>query len=259
MAKVRELRQKRGWAWTTVVAIVKPTLLATTKHDWIDGEKIPATGGCVVVVNHISHLDPMTLGWFLYEHGRLVRYLAKEALFRTPVLKHIVKDAGQIPVARMTEGAVSAYDAALEAVHAGELIGIYPEGTITKDPEGWPMRGKTGAARIALATGCPVIPVGQWGAQEILPAYSTRPHVFPRRTAAYKVGDPVDLSDLHDKPVTADVLHEATDRIMAAITDLVEDLRGEQAPAVRFDPKASGVNEIGNPQKHPRNQKDGPA
>ena len=62
-------------------------------------------------------------------------------------------------------------------------IGVYPEGTITKDPDGWPMRGKTGAARIALATGCPVIPIGQWGAQEILPAYTLRPHVFPRRTA----------------------------------------------------------------------------
>ena len=160
----------------------------------------------------------MTLGWFLYEHGRLVRYLAKEALFRTPLLKYIVKDAGQIPVRRMTEGAASAFDAAVEAVHDGELIGIYPEGTITKDPDGWPMRGKTGAARIALATGCPVIPVGQWGAQDILPAYTLRPHVFPRRTASYKVGDPVDLDDLRDQPLTEDVLRQATDRIMAAIT-----------------------------------------
>ena len=227
MAKVRKLQQKRGWAWSTVVVIVKPTLLATTKHDWIDGEKIPATGGCVVAVNHISHLDPMTLGWFLYEHGRLVRYLAKEALWHTPLLKYIVKDAGQIPVARMTDGAASAFDAAVEAIHAGECIGVYPEGTITKDPDGWPMRGKTGAARIALATGCPVIPIGQWGAQDILPAYSMRPHLIPRKTAHYKVGDPVDLDDLRDKPITDEVLHEATDRIMAAITALVQDLRGE--------------------------------
>ncbi len=252
MSKVRELQQKRGWAWTTVVLIVKPTLLAFTKHDWVDGEKIPATGGCVVAVNHISHLDPMTLGFLLYDHGRLVRYLAKEALFRTPVLQYIVKDAGQIPVARMTEGAGVAFGAAVEAVENGELIGVYPEGTITKDPDGWPMRGKTGAARIALSTGCPVIPIGQWGAQDILPAYSLRPHLFPRKTAAYKVGDPVDLADLMGKPVTNEVLREATDRIMAAITALVEDLRGEKAPAVRFDPKTSGVGEIGNPNKRKR-------
>ena len=255
MAKVRQLQQKRGWAWTTVVGIVKPTLLAVTRRDWIDGEKIPASGGCVVVVNHISHLDPMTLGMFLYDHGRLVRYLTKEALFRTPVLKYIVKDAKQIPVTRMTENAASAFEAAVEAVNEGECIGIYPEGTITKDPEGWPMRGKTGAARIALATGCPVIPVGQWGVQDLLPAYSLRPHPFPRKTTSYKVGDPVDLADLMGRPITSELLHEATGRIMAAITELVEELRGEKAPAVRFDPKESGVSEIGNPHKSKRGKR----
>jgi 1-acyl-sn-glycerol-3-phosphate acyltransferase len=249
VAKVRQLQQKRGWAWSTVVAIVKPTLLAVTEREWIDGEKIPVTGGCVVAVNHISHLDPLTLGFFLYDHGRLVRYLTKDAMFRTPLVKHIVKDAGQIPVTRMTEGAASAFDAAVEAVKEGECIGVYPEGTITKDPDGWPMRGKTGAARIALATGCPVIPVGQWGVQDLLPAYSVRPHLFPRKTTSYKVGDPVALNDLMGKPVTTEVLREATDRIMAAITVLVEELRGGKAPAVRFDPKQSGVTEIGNPNK----------
>ncbi len=252
MAKVRQLHQKRGWAWTVVVCIVKPTLLAVTKRSWIDGSKIPATGGCVVAVNHVSHLDPMTLGWFLYEHGRLVRYLTKDALFRTPIVKHIVRDAGQIPVTRMSEGAVTAFDAAVEAVDSGECIGVYPEGTITRDPDGWPMRGKTGAARIALATGCPVIPVGQWGAQDLLPAYSARPHPFPRKATSYKVGDPVDLSDLTDRPVTDEVLRVATDRIMAAITRLVEELRGERAPAVRFDPRKSGVAEFGNPRSAKR-------
>ncbi len=249
MSKVRQLQQKRGWAWTTVVAIAKPPLLALTRRRWIDGEKIPASGGCIIAMNHVSHLDPLTLGWFLYEHGRLVRYLTKEGLWHVPLLKYIVEDAGQIPVLRMSEGAVSAFAAAVEAVNAGECVGVYPEGTITRDPDGWPMRGKTGAARIALATGRPVIPVGQWGVQELLPAYSKRPHLFPRKTLSSKVGDPVDLSDLQGKPVTAEVLHEATDRIMAAITRLVEDLRGEKAPAERFDPKASGVVEIGNPHE----------
>jgi 1-acyl-sn-glycerol-3-phosphate acyltransferase len=255
VAKVRQLQEKRGWAWSIVVGIVKPPLLTLTKRHWVDGEKVPATGGCIIAMNHISHLDPLTLGWFLYDHGRLVRYLAKEALWHVPVVKYIVKDAGQIPVARMTEGAGTAFAAAVEAVKAGECIGVYPEGTITRDPAGWPMRGKTGAARIALATGCPVIPVGQWGAQDLLPAYSARPHVFPRKTLSYKAGDPVGLSDLQDQPVTAEVLHEATDRIMAAITRLVEDLRGETAPAERYDPKASGVVEIGNPRKQKRSSR----
>jgi 1-acyl-sn-glycerol-3-phosphate acyltransferase len=205
-------------------------------------------------MNHISHIDPLTLGWLLYEHGRLVRYLAKDALFETPVVKYIVRDAKQIPVSRLTSDAAKAFDAACQAVRDGECVGVYPEGTITKDPTGWPMRGKTGAARIALETGCPVIPIGQWGAQDILPAYSLRFHAFPRRTARYKVGDPVDLSDLvgrieQGEAITTDLLQEATERIMAAISDLVADLRGEPAPAVRFDPRAAGVRQIGNPRK----------
>jgi 1-acyl-sn-glycerol-3-phosphate acyltransferase len=257
MLKVRKLQEKRGWAWTTAVTILKPFLITTTKHDWIDGEKIPPSGGCVVAMNHISHIDPITLAWLLYEHGRLVRYLAKDALFETPVVKYIVRDARQIPVSRLTVDAANAFEAACAAVRDGACVGVYPEGTITKDPGGWPMRGKTGAARIALETGCPVIPIGQWGAQEILPAYSVRYHAIPRRTAHYKVGDPVDLSDLIGKPITNDVLHEATERIMIAITDLVAELRQETPPTERFDPRAAGVRQIGNPNKS-RPNKSGP-
>jgi 1-acyl-sn-glycerol-3-phosphate acyltransferase len=252
MVKVRKVHEQRGWAWSTVVTVIKPLLMTTTRHEWIDGEKIPASGGCVVAMNHISHIDPLTLGWLLYEHGRLVRYLAKDTLFETPVVKYIVRDAKQIPVSRLTTDAAKAFDAACAAVRAGECVGVYPEGTITKDPDGWPMRGKTGAARIALETGCPVIPIGQWGAQEILPAYSLRYHAFPRRTARYKVGDPVDLADLADKPITNELLQQATERILVAITDLVADLRGEAPPTVRFDPRVAGVRQIGNPKKPAR-------
>lgn len=252
MATVRKLEQRPGWAYAVAAGLVRPTLSLATKREWIDGEKVPATGGCIVVVNHISHLDPLALGHFLYDHGRLVRYLAKEAIFRTPVLGTIAAGAGQIPVYRETERAGGAFDAAVAAVEAGECLGVYPEGTITKDPDGWPMRGKTGAARIALATGAPVIPIGQWGAQEVLPAYTVRPHVIPRRTTRFKVGDPVDLDDLAGQPLTPQVLHQATDRIMAAVTALVEDLRGETAPPVRFDPATSGGHVIGNPRKPPK-------
>lgn len=252
MPKVRKLQERRGWAWTAAVAVVKPTLLACTRRDWVDGHKIPATGGCVVVVNHISHVDPLTLAHLLYDHGRLVRYLAKDALFKVPVVGAICRDSGQIPVTRLSADAAKAYDAAVAAVSRGELIGVYPEGTITRDPDGWPMRGKTGAARIALSTGCPVIPIGQWGAQEVLPAYTARLHVVPPRTVHYKVGDPVDLDDLRGKPQTAEVLREATDRIMAAITALVADLRGEQPPDRPFDPRTAGVRQIGNYRKAQR-------
>jgi 1-acyl-sn-glycerol-3-phosphate acyltransferase len=246
VAMVRRLQEKRGWAYSLAVGLVKPTLLTVSKRRWIDGEKIPATGGCVIAVNHISHIDPLALAHFVYNHGRLVRYMAKDGLWRVPLLKYVVVDAKQIPVSRMSAGAAEAFDAAVRAVRDGECVGVYPEGTITRDPAGWPMRGKTGAARIALTTGCPVIPVGQWGAQELLPAYSARPHLLPRRTTTYKAGDPVDLSAYEGKPLTAEVLHAATETIMDAITALVADVRGEPAPSVRFDPKASGISETGN-------------
>lgn len=258
MPKVRKHQQPRGWALLTAVVILKPVMLSTLKRHWIDGDKIPASGGCIVVLNHVSHLDPIAAAHILYDYGRAPRYLAKSSLFNLFFVGSILRGARQIPVERMTADAVGAYDAAVAAVRAGEAVVVYPEGTLTRDPDGWPMRGKTGAARIALETRAPVIPVGHWGVQDLLPAYSTRPHLWPRKTVHVKVGDPVDLSDLYDSGVTPEVIHEATERIMDAITALVEDLRGGKAPATRFDPRAAGVKEIGNPKSNPkRNPKRG--
>lgn len=255
MAKVRKLQQRRGWAYTLAVAVVKPTLLTFTRRDWKGGENIPATGGCVVAVNHISQIDPLTLAHFLYDHGRLPRFLTKDGLWNVPLLGKVLDNSQMIPVYRQSAEAARAFDTAVEAVRRGECIGVYVEGSITRDPDGWPMRGKTGAARIALATGCPVIPVGQWGAQELLPAYSKRARLFPRTTVRYQAGPPVDLADLLGEAPTPAVLHEATDRIMAAITHLVEDLRGETAPAQRFDPRAAGVRETGNYKSDERHRR----
>ncbi len=251
VAKPRELRQRRGWAWAFAVAVVKPLLLLFTKRHWVDGEKIPAEGGCVLVGNHISHLDPLTFAHFVYDHGRLPRYLAKAAVFEVPFVGLVVRKAGQIPVYRLTADASQAFRAAVDAVNAGECVAVYPEGTITRDPGLWPMTGKTGAARIALSTGAPVIPVAQWGANHILPPYAKRPHLIPRKTISMKVGDPVDLDDLRGRPLTPEVLREATDRIMDALTTELVVLRGGEPPAVRFDPRTAGVREIGNPNVDP--------
>lgn len=247
---VRKLQQKRGWAWSIAVPIVKPALLATTTRNWIDGDNIPATGGCLVVLNHISHVDPLTAAHIVHDHGRLPRYLAKSGLFRNKALGGFLRAAGQIPVERLSKNAVGAYDAAVAAVEAGECVVVYPEGTITRDPDGWPMTGKSGAARIALATGCPVIPVGQWGAQALLAPYAKRPDLFPRKQITMKVGSPVDLSDLAAiEPRTTEVVNAATDRIMAAITALVAEVRGEEPPSERFDMRRAGVRQTGNPNK----------
>ena len=247
--KVRKVQQKRGWAIDLAVVILKPALFSTTRRTWIDGQKIPAEGGCIVVVNHMSHVDPLLTALFVYDHGRIPRYLAKSGLFKNKLLANFLTAAGQIPVERLSRTAIGAYDAAVAAVRAGECVIVYPEGTLTRDPDLWPMTGKSGAARIALETGCPVIPVGHWGVQEILPPYSSRPHLFPRQQVTMKAGDPVDLRDLVGKTRSTEAINAATARIMAALTAIVEELRGETAPAERFDPRRMGVQQIGNPNK----------
>jgi 1-acyl-sn-glycerol-3-phosphate acyltransferase len=250
---VRPLQQKRGWAWNLAVPIVKPTLLATTKRTWLDGEKIPATGGCILVFNHVSHIDPLTAAHIVYDHGRMPRYLAKSGLFKNRALGYFLKSAGQIPVERLSKNAIGAFDAAVQAVRAGECVVVYPEGTLTRDPDLWPMAGKSGAARIALETGAPVIPIGQWGAHNLLYPYAKKPRLFPRTQITMKVGDPVPLDDLAAvQPRTLEVINQATARIMNALTALVADLRHEPAPPVRFDPRKAGIREIGNPEKKER-------
>lgn len=247
MRKPRPMRERRGAAFTIAAIILKPLLWTLTRPHWVDGEKIPAEGGAVVVANHVSYADPATFAHLMWDHGRLPRFLAKAALFEVFFVGWVLRSSGQIPVYRLTTDAAQAFRAAVAAVETGKVVIVYPEGTLTRDPGMWPMRGRTGAARIALTSGVPVVPVAQWGAQDLLRPYAKRPRLWPPTKVYAKVGDPVDLDDLRGRPISHDVLTEATDRIMSAITRQLEDIRGESAPPVRFDPRAAGVQQIGNP------------
>lgn len=249
----RRPRKIGGW-FRLAVILLKPPMTLLTKRDWRGQEYIPATGGVVLATNHVSYFDPFTFAHFVYDSGRLPRYLAKSEVFSIPVAGKIVGRLGQIPVYRKTTDATTAFQAAVEGVERGECIVIYPEGTVSRDPGLWPMVGKTGAARVALTTGCPVIPVAQWGPQEVLSPYSKRPDLFPIKTMHLQAGPPVDLSQFAGKPLTAATLRDATEVIMAAITEQLEKIRGEQAPADRFDMRRAGVPETGNPRK-PRRAK----
>jgi 1-acyl-sn-glycerol-3-phosphate acyltransferase len=222
--------------------------MVLTRRDWRGAEHLP-DGGAVVVVNHVSHVDPLAFAHFLYDNGRLPRFLAKDSVFGVPFVGTVLRGAKQIPVFRESGSASKSYSAAVQAVRAGELVAIYPEATLTRDPDLWPMVGKTGAARVALETGAPVVPVAQWGPQDMLPPYAKRPHLLPRKTMHVWAGPPVDLADLADRPVDAALLQEVTERIMAAITDLLSQIRGEKPPAVRFDPRRSGLPRTGNPHQ----------
>jgi 1-acyl-sn-glycerol-3-phosphate acyltransferase len=217
-----------------LVKVIMPLLGTTT---WRGMEKVPRSGGIICVGNHISHFDPLVFGLSIIYAGRWPRFLGKVQIFRSPWLGWLARACGQIPVDRGSVRAADSLKAAEAALDAGKAVALYPEGTLTFDPEGWPMSARTGAARLALDTRAPVIPFGQWGAQDLMPdGKKGFPIVIGRRKRFQVVcGDPVDLSDLYDLPTTRDVLEVATTRIMDAITALVAELRELPAPDDRWN------------------------
>jgi 1-acyl-sn-glycerol-3-phosphate acyltransferase len=221
------------------VRVLRPVLQVVTRRDWRGVEHLPA-GGFVAVSNHLSYTDPFTLAHFLVDHGIPPRFLAKEEVFDIPLAGRIVRGARQIPVRRNSADAAKALQAAVDAVSAGECVAVYPDGTLTRDPDLWPMAGKTGAARIALTTGAPVVPIAQWGPQDLLAPYGKRLHLLRRPVVHVWAGPPVDLAPWRDRPLDAAVLAEATAAIVAALTGLLEQIRGERAPEQRWDPRLHG-------------------
>lgn len=238
--------RKQGAAFRFIVVVMVPPLRVLMKRDWRGGENIPKSGGVVIAANHISHLDALAFGHFVYGNGRIPRFLAKSGVFKNKFVGGVLRAAQQIPVYRDTADAASALRDAVAAVNDGQAVAVYPEGTISRDPGLWPMAAKSGAARIALATGCPVIPVAQWGAQEILAYHEKKPHLLPRKRMIMLAGPPVDLDDLRDAPQTAETLRLATDRIMDAITELLAKVRGEEPPAERYVPVLPNGHDAGN-------------
>ena len=241
-------------AYRGVVKVLRPVLMAVTKRHWSGVENLPRTGGFVVCPNHVSYTDFLALAHLMYDSGRPVFFLGKSGLFETPVIGRIITAADQIPVYRGTERAVDAYRAAVQAVRDGKAVAMYPEGTLTRDPGVWPMKGKTGAARVALETRCPVIPIAMYGPEQLLAPYSSRLRLFPRKTMRIVVGSPVFLDDLYGR-ADADAAREATDRIMAAITRQLAEVRGEDAPAEAYDARKEGAPAFRKPPRRWRRRR----
>lgn len=232
--------------WRFLAILVIPLMGALSKITILDGEKAPATGAFILAPNHYSEIDPLVIGVAMWKVGRMPRFLAKASLFTIPILGAIMRRTKQVPVQR-TRAARSADPLAVarQITEHGLAVIIYPEGTLTRDPHYWPMRGKFGAVRMALDADIPIIPLAHWGTQLVLPRYG-RLSVFPRKTIVVKYGDPVDLSAYRGKPVNNALLAAATNDVMNDITDLLEELRGETAPAERWDPAAMHQSETGH-------------
>jgi 1-acyl-sn-glycerol-3-phosphate acyltransferase len=226
---VSRLHKPKAGAWIRfAVLIVYPIVGVFYRPRWRHLERIPATGGVIIAVNHISQMDTLVVARLTWQSGRIPRFLTKNTLFDQPVLGTIMRGCQQIPVYRGTSDASKSLQDAVTALNAGEAIVIYPEGTTTKDPAKWPMQAKTGVARLALlAPHIPIVPVGQWGVQK-----AGRRRFRPRVEAS--VGEPLDLSRYHRIEPTGETLREITDVVMTAIRDEVATLRRESPPSVFY-------------------------
>lgn len=223
-----------------VVFLVKPVVGLMTQRSYGGVEHIPSDGGAILVANHLSHFDPLVAAHYVYEANRWPQFLGKATLFTTPVVGPLLRAVRQIPVQRGTAHAAKALDAAVAAVRAGEVVIMYPEGTVTGEPDLWPMVGKTGAARLALVTGAPVIPVVMWGPQRVWDPRVRRWLFRPRSPVTVVAGPAVDLSAWAGAETTAETLYEITDVIMLRLRDMLAEVRGETSPPPLWTPKPRG-------------------
>jgi len=260
------------WRLISVI-VLRPLIHLLVRNKQAGRQNIPRTGGVILAPNHLCYADWGTDAQFCYESGgRYPVFLIKASAFEVKGIGAFLNKAGQLPVHRGRADAGLVLKEAEKALAEGAAVIIYPEATATRDPDLWPMVAKTGVARLALTTGAPVIPVAHWGTQDILPYGSKKVRLFPRKTVRTVAGPPVDLSQWAGQQMSASTLRAATAAIMKEVTALVAHLRGEEPPAVPFDPnlasrtdgiappasslppgEVASADGAGNPQREPEN------
>ena len=212
------------------VALALPVLKIWTRRTWTGQENLPAQGGIILAPNHVSHFDPLVVAHFVYGAGRWPQFLGKASLWKVPVLGSFLRKVRQIPVERGSVEAVKSLDVLIDALDQGAAVIIYPEGTTTREPDLWPMRGKTGAARLALVTGAPVIPIANWGAERVFDPRTGKLKLRLRTPVSVAAGKPVDLSRWAGATPGRAVLDEMTDAIMLQVRDLLAEIREDDPP-----------------------------
>ena len=203
----------------TVAHGVIPPLARAVWRPSVEGlHHVPTSGPVIVASNHLSFFDSVVIPVVV---PRKVVFLAKSDYFTGTGVKGTLTRAwfeglGMLPVDRDdTKAAIASLDTALEVLRRGEAFGIYPEGTRSRD--GRLYRGRTGVAHLALTAGCPVVPVGLAGTEDIQPVGSNRPR---RAQVSVRFGAPIQVAGEYDGVPSGRARRELTDRIMAAIGDL---------------------------------------
>lgn len=227
--------------WRIIAVLVLPIFTAMVKLRIRPGSRLPATGPFILAPNHYSEIDPIVMGVVVWKLTRVPRFLAKASLFRVPLLGWLLRYTGQIPVEREAGAKLGEpLKAAARLVEKGQGVIVYPEGTLTMDPDYWPMEGKSGAVRMALEQNIPLYPAAHWGTHNWMGHYAKTIRVIPRTRIDVAIGEAMDLSAYRDRPMTREILAEATEELMTRIAELVGQLRGEHPPAELFRRSAQG-------------------
>ncbi|MCD0442612.1 1-acyl-sn-glycerol-3-phosphate acyltransferase [Glycomyces sp. A-F 0318] len=216
--------------------IVKGAMLTLTRRDWAGMEHVPLKGPAILVWNHYSDIDPLVIVHYVYNAGRHPRFLLKESILRIPVAGPLVRSTGQIPVKRGSAEAADSLRVLRRELAEGHVVIMSPEGTVTKEPDRWPMKGKTGVARLALESGAPVVPIVQWGALGIHDRRRSPKFKLGRKPVTVRALPPVDLSPWLGREASREDLAQVTDRIMESLRAGLAEIRGQEAPPL-FDPR----------------------
>jgi 1-acyl-sn-glycerol-3-phosphate acyltransferase len=227
-----------SYGMVAAILVIHPAASLMFRLRYRHGDRIPPSGPVLLVANHVSVLDPLACARLVFDHGRLPHFLAKQSVFKG-FAGTLLRSAGQIPVARFTADAHGALDAAKADLDAGNVVVIYPEGSVTRDPDWWPMQARTGVARLALTTDAVVLPVAQWGPHRVHDYHTKKLRLRFRAPADYSVGEPVDLSEQRaavraGQPLGAELLRRTTDLIMGRVRDQLGELRGETPPVTFY-------------------------
>lgn len=238
--------KSRPTVFWPLAAVVVPVTGWFAKIEITGAEHLPVEGPYVLAPNHYSEFDPLIIAVATWRLGRAPRFMAKESLFRVPVLGWALRATGMVPVARSSSAAAAkqTLEQSESLVEHGRGVIVYPEGTLTRDPDMWPMRGKTGAVRLAIAGDIPVIPVATWGVDQIMPRYGKLSFWPPRKRVQVRLGPASDLSAFRGASGSAKLV-AATDVVMADVAALLGELRGLTPPAERWNPAAHGQRETG--------------
>ncbi len=217
--------------YSTVVFLSRAFIGARGRVTVTSDSALP-DGPLLIAGNHLCFVDPFVLGPAVDQLGRRARYMGKVSVFKTPVVGTVVRATGMIPVDRSNDPAQALAPAATE-LRRGGCVGIYPEGTTTRHRDFWPEQSRTGVARLALMSGATIVPVAQWGTQDLLGHGGLRDLVstgfrLRRRPITVRAGAPIVLTgDAEDR----EAVEAGTARVAKALISLVADLRGEPAPA----------------------------